>query len=427
MKTNARSITGFIDQDTSGTTTFLAKHVQASSLEKRAKADVPRFLVTMYKGIGDAVMVGLSTIDQLIKDEPGAMGKIDVLCTSIQAEIFDHDPRINRIILADSSLFPSSEMMMCLNGIKLDASTLELIHFLQDRQYAAVFATMFAPAFYLRLRSPIVFPNLFELGKDLSAIRRQVDAPMSKIFRRMVNRYFGKETPVAEMSDEIPLYLGSEHVKNARTVVQMIKERFSVSPENSRLLVVASDSTTAVTRPPVDLLAKALSEALSRCPDLVVCILQGYTDANASLNLFKALSHNFDGRVFLMPSEPRSSLLDVAAFIDQSDIFVSGDTGLMHLAATTKMLSEVDNTAYCPNNSVKIIALFGGTAPGFYGYSKRTIILGRGRKEQASFIPGIAKETYNPRGKNLFDHLHPQQLAEAIISQLAPSSRHMPL
>lgn len=77
---NTKSMTGFIDKDTSETTTsFLEKHIQASSSEKRAKAGVPHFLVTMYKGIGDAVMVGLSAIDQIIKDDPEANGKIDVL------------------------------------------------------------------------------------------------------------------------------------------------------------------------------------------------------------------------------------------------------------------------------------------------------------------------------------------------------------
>jgi hypothetical protein len=417
MNTNTRSNAGFIDRDASeNTSSFLTKHRQDFSSEMRAKADVPRFLVTMYKGIGDAVMVGLSAVDQIIKDEPEANGKIDVLCNSIQAEIFDHDPRINRIILADTGFFSSSEMMMGLKGIKLDANTLELIHFLQDRQYAAVFAAMFAPGFYLRLRSHIVFPNLFELGKDFFAIHRQVDVPMSKIIRKMVSTYIGNATPMAEVSGEIPLYVGSEQVKNARTIVRNIKERFNVSTENSKLLVVASDSTTVVTRPPVDLLAESIAEALRRSRDLVVCILQGYTDANAAHNLFKALSRDFRGRVFLMPAEPRAKLLDVAAFIDQSDMFVSGDTGLMHLAATTKMLREGDNTEYCPNNSVKIIALFGGTTPSFYGYTNRTMILGRGRKEQRAFIPGIAKESYNPRGKNLFDHIHPRQLTEAIIS-----------
>ncbi len=374
-----------------------------------------RFLVTMYKGIGDAVAVGLSSVDQIIREEPQAFGKVDVLCNSVQAEIFEHDPRINRIILTNSSLFSPSEMTMWLNGITLDSKTAELVHFLRDRHYAAVFASMFAPGFYLRLHSKIVYPNLLQLGKDFYAIFRHLDVPMSKITRRMVSNYFGKKTLIADITDEIPLYISSEQVKNAKAVVRNMKERSKVSPEASKLLVVASDTTSVVTRPPIDLLATSIAEALRNCRELIVCLMQGYTDANAAQDLFKILSDEFEGRIFLMPAEPRAKLLDVTAFIDQADIFVTGDTGLMHLAAATKKLRAGDNTAYCPNNLVKIIALFGGTNPGFYGYSGRTIILGKGRKEQTTFIPGIAKESYNPKGKNLFDHISPHQLTDAIL------------
>jgi hypothetical protein len=315
-------------------------------------------------------------------------------------------PKFLHMILALIALFspiiasfPPSEMTMWLNGIMLDPKTAELVHFLRDRHYAAVFAFMFAPGFYLRLHSTIVYPNLLQLGKDLVALFRHVDVPMSKITRRAVSNYFGNKTPLADISDEIPLYMSSEQEKNAKEAMRNIKERANVSPETSKLLVVASDTTSVVTRPPVDLLAKSIAEALRNCRDLIVCILQGYTDASAAQNLCEILTDEFEGRIFLMPAEPKATLLDVAAFIDQSDVFVTGDTGLMHVAAATKKLREGHNTTYCPKNAVKIIALFGGTNPGFYGYSGRTIIVGKGRQEQTAFIPGIAKESYDPKGQ----------------------------
>ena len=208
----------------------LELHTQANQKEdffpeRRGNVDIPHFLVTMYKGIGDSVLVGLSFIDQIIKEEPQAFGKIDVLCNSVQAEIFAHDPRINRIILTNNSLFSSSEKTMWLNGIMLDPKTAELVHFLRDRHYTAVFAFMFAPGFYLRLHSTIVYPNLLQLGKDLVALFRQVDVPMSKITRRAVSNYFGNKTPLADISDEIPLYMSSEQEKNAKEAMRNIKKR----------------------------------------------------------------------------------------------------------------------------------------------------------------------------------------------------------
>ncbi|MGZ3617474.1 MAG: glycosyltransferase family 9 protein [Ktedonobacteraceae bacterium] len=379
------------------------------------RTDNPLYLVTMYKGIGDAVLVGLSFVDQIIKEDPQAFGRLDVLCNSVQAQIFEHDPRVNRIVLTNNSLFSPSEMTMWLNGIRLNAKTAALVQFLRDRRYAAVFAFMFAPGFYLRLRSTIVYPGILQLGKDLWSLSRQIDVPMSKITRRMVSNYFDNKRAMADICSTIPLYVSSEQIKNAGAIVRNIKERSNISPDAGRLMVIASDSTSVITRPPVDLLATSIAEALRKCCELIVCILQGYTDASAAQKLFEILTGEFEGRIFLMPAEPKAKLLDVAAFIDQADMFITGDTGLMHLAAATMKLRDDDNAMYCPRNTVKIIALFGGTNPSFYGYSERTIIVGKGRKEQTSFIPGIAKESYNPRGKDLFDHISPNQLTEAIL------------
>jgi hypothetical protein len=118
----------------------------------------------------------------------------------------------------------------------------------------------------------------------------------------------------------------------------------------------------------------------------------------------------------MMPAEPKPSLLDVTALIDQADIFVTGDSGLMHLAVVTKKIEHNDDQISLPRNSVKIIVLFGGTNPSFYGYRNRTVILGKGRKEQRDFRPGITKESYNSKGRDFFDHITPEQLTEAIMS-----------
>jgi hypothetical protein len=379
------------------------------------KADTPAYLLTMYKGIGDAVAFGLSVIDQILQNDPSAAQKIDVLCNRVQAEIFEHDPRVNRLIQASDALFSKPELTNWSQGVIPDAATRELVDFLRSRSYRAVFPGMVMPGFYLRLHLPVMSPDWLEMGKHLLALRAQQDVPMHKIARRMVNRYFGNRSPLHTISDEIPLYLSAEQVCRAAEALWDIKRKSSVATERARLLVVATDTASVVTRPPVDLLATSLSQALRQCPELVVCLLQGYTDPGMALKLLAALNPAYNGRTFLLPAGPKQGLLDTAAFIDQSDIFVTGDTGLMHLAATFKKIIEDDATLHYPHNGVHIIALFGGTNPGLYGYSERTTILGRGRKEQLAFKPGIAKETYNPGDRNLFDHISPEQLTGAIL------------
>ena len=387
------------------------------------KPDTPRFLITLDCGIGDAVAVGLSAVDQIIRNDPTANGAIDVLCNQLQTEVFTYDPRINRIIQTDITFFPSCDVTTWYKAIRLDAKATAVVGFLRDRHYEAVLPSIVAPAFYMGLGSHIMYPNLLMLWNNYFALHKQELKSLTRVIREMVNRSFANK--LSELThdksgpyEEVLLYIGSEQIQKARTVVAAMKERSSVSGEDSKLLVVAPDTASIVTRPPTNLLAAALAEALALKSgrDLIVCILPSYSEKTSSEKLWRALALAFDGRVFLLSAEPRASLSETTAFIDQADIFVTGDTGLMHLAAATKTVRPGEDIHYPPRNTVKIISLFGGTNPGYYGYLQRTTILGWGRKEQTAFRPGIAKEGYDPRGRSLFDHISPQQLTEAIIS-----------
>jgi ADP-heptose:LPS heptosyltransferase len=73
-------------------------YLQSTASDNDEKADTPRFLITLDRGIGDAVVIGLSVVEQIIENDPTAFGKIDVLCNKLQAQIFQYDPRINRVI-----------------------------------------------------------------------------------------------------------------------------------------------------------------------------------------------------------------------------------------------------------------------------------------------------------------------------------------
>jgi ADP-heptose:LPS heptosyltransferase len=381
------------------------------------KPDTPRFLVTLDVGIGDAVAVGLSAVDQIVEDDPLAAGAIDVLCNGFQAQIFEYDPRINRIIETSKVFFPGTHITQWLRGITLDPEAAHVVHFLRERRYEAIFPSIVAPGLYFRLHSHIMYPRLFEMARNFLTFRRQVDIHLSTIVRHMVNHYFRKTTSTVSRDKDILLYIPSEHVQKAMKTVATLKEEVSIAEEDCKVLVIAPDTASAVTRPPIDLLMAALSKVLVACPNLIVYILPSYTETTRSLHLLKVLSKNYPHRVFLMPAEPRAHLLETTALIDQADIFVTGDTGVMHLAAAHKKLKEGDDTRFAPKNSVKIIALFGGTSPSYYGYSRRTTIVGWGRKEQTALRPGFSKESYNLRGRNLFDHISSQQIADAILTQ----------
>ena len=383
-----------------------------------SKAHTPRYLITLDRGIGDTVLVGLSAVDQIIQNDPAAYGKIDVLCTPLQSQIFAYDPRINRVIQTDNKFSAGPRVTEWLRGINLDAEAAQIIHFLQSRRYEAVLPTIVAPGLYLRLHSHLMYPQVFKLTKNLLQHGSPSDLPMRKFIRQMVNNYFGRDIPASELRDEVLLYLDTQQIQKAVTVLEQMKKGSNAGSENARVLLVAADSGSIVTRPPTHLLAPALADVLRKSHNLIVGILPGYTDTMAANNLELALQPEFAGRVFRLPDESPFTLLETAALIDQADIFVTGDTGVMHLAAATKRIVQNQISLFVPKNSVRIIALFGGTNPDVWGDSQRTLIVGRGRKEQRCFSPGYVKDMYNPEGKDLFDHISPQELAEVIISRV---------
>ena len=376
--------------------------------------DTPRYLITIDKGIGDAITIGLSVVEQIIENDDDAYGAIDVLCNELQTDVFRFDPRINRIIQTPLTFCPSPQPASWRKLVRPERKAAVLMRYLHDRRYEAVFPGIAAPALFYRLGARIIYPNFLDLAYDLFIAGARADIPLRVIVRAMINRYFGCTVPKTLLPDDVTLYLDNEHLLSANKMLCSLKENAARS--NCKALVVAPDSATLVTRPPTALLASALAELLH--PGLFICILPSYTDETASLRLFQALAAHDPERVCCLPAQPRMTLLETAALLDQADLFVTGDTGVMHIATAKKQIArEVPDTVSLQNNP-RIVALFGGTNPGFYGYCTRSVIVGRGRKEQRAFRPGFSKEGYDPKGRDMFDHITPQELRAAITQLL---------
>jgi ADP-heptose:LPS heptosyltransferase len=385
-----------------------------------SKADTPRYLITLDVGIGDATAIGLSAVEQIVHNDPAAWGTIDMLCNPLQAQIFAHDPRINRTIATDIVFFPGVQPTKWLQCLVFNKQQAELLAFLRGRHYEAVFLSIVAPGLYYRLGANLMYPSVREMGRAFFAVRQLRDTHVSKVARQMVNRYFRQSAPLSCLPDEPLLYLSAKEIQKAQMVLTTLKAQAGMCTETCRVVLVAADTATDETRPPTYLLATALRDALKRYPSLIVCALPGYTTAAAE-HLVATLAPSFEGRVFQLAAEPRPTLLETAALIDQADIFLTGDTGVMHLAAARKALPESaasNDQVYASTNAVDIVVLFGGTNPAFFGYRKRTTILGQGRIEQRAIKPGLSKAGYQTNGRDFFDHIAPCAIVDAIAKQM---------
>jgi ADP-heptose:LPS heptosyltransferase len=381
-------------------------------------ADTPRYLITIDSGIGDAIAVGLSVIDQLVQDDPAAFGCMDVLCNERQEEIFRYDPRVNRIISTSLAFCVAPSPLTWYRFFWPERKARPALRFLRNRHYQAVFPSIAAPALFYRLHARIMYPNMWQLARKLFWPYKGEDRSLRKMVRQIVNGYFSIHEDDACLIDIPTLYLSAAEIEKARVIVETIKEQAGVPKRQCRILMVAPDSATLVTRPTTSLLAKGIAGAMERCPELVVCILPSYTDTEASHRLQQELGKNFADRLFTLPAKPGLSLLETAALLSMVDVFVSGDTGVVHLAVAQKRVRPQDEGQVKLENRAGIITLFGGTNPAFYGYPGRARILGRGRQEQQRFRPGFSKVAYNAGDKDWFNHIRPAALSEAIVRLL---------
>lgn len=377
--------------------------------KERLQPSRQRLLITMPYGIGDAVYIGLSAVDQIVKNDPTA--QIDIVCNELQREIFLYDSRINMIITAEKTLFPTPDNFTIQKVLSIDSRASDLAQFLRGREYDAVFPGNVAFRFAHSLGTKVLYPSLQSVISDYLTIRNFDDAPASRQVRSIINRHFGSKLPYPQVGEPIDMFMDPEHLVRAKAEIEQIIAFGDVDRENARVVVIAPDTASGVTRPPTKLLAQALVPVLEEDPNCIVYMIASFTDTKATPRLYSALSPKFGRRVQQMSSQPSSSLLYIAALVDQSDMLVTGDTGIMHLAAANKVTV---GQAGLFDNKTKIIAIFGGTNPGLYGYHIRTTIVGRGKKEQQSLRPGFLKEGYDPRGRDYFSHVTPQVLTRAV-------------
>jgi ADP-heptose:LPS heptosyltransferase len=132
-------------------------------------------------------------------------------------------------------------------------------------------------------------------------------------------------------------------------------------PDGKAVVFLNPDTASPFTRIPFRFQAGLLAE-LADMPCRIL-LGEGHTEKGMGEKLSWTLPLLKRGRVKLVPA--RFSLETYAALIDHSDVFLSGDTGPLHLAAARKK----DATGRHPlRNRTAVFSVFGATPPRFSGY-----------------------------------------------------------
>ncbi len=155
------------------------------------------------------------------------------------------------------------------------------------------------------------------------------------------------------------IYLSDDAIEKA--------EKFLMSRNISRqnpIVMFNPDASAKYTRIPFDVQINLLK----RISDLGTTVLlgAGHVEKLIEQRLYAALPPAYRKKIIIIPS---STELDTySAIIDQSDVFITGDTGPLHLAAARKFSTKTGKSL---RNKTAVFSVFGSTPPKVYGYDSR--------------------------------------------------------
>src|ERR1035437_804899 len=130
---------------------------------------------------------------------------------------------------------------------------------------------------------------------------------------------------------------------------------------NLKKILLNPDTSSPFTRIPFHLQVSLL-ERLTELPYKIL-LAPGYNKKGIEHSLIKALPHHKQNKCTIIPIPLE---LDVyAALIDHCDVFITGDTGPLHIAAAQKISRTGD---FVFKNHTAIFSIFGATPPRLYAY-----------------------------------------------------------
>lgn len=160
----------------------------------------------------------------------------------------------------------------------------------------------------------------------------------------------------ARLFESPQVSLSPEAIREANDFMQSF-----TPPDGDAVVFLNPDTASPFTQIPF----RFQAEILKGLADLPCRILlgEGHTDRGIGEKLLWTLPLLKRGRVQLVPA--RLSLETYTALIDHSDLFLSGDTGPLHLAAARKTDKSGKSQL---RNRTTVFSVFGATPPRFSGY-----------------------------------------------------------
>ncbi|MHB1687710.1 MAG: glycosyltransferase family 9 protein [Ignavibacteriaceae bacterium] len=307
-----------------------------------------RFLIVSDLNIGDAIICS-SGVAALRKIFPQA--EIDFVIKKSTKNLIEGNPDI-------SNLYP----IYIGSPYPVESDLYRLANLAGSKEYDLIinFSPMIDDKIFGKKRVINYFLMVAELVRN-EKFKNSVNNISYQAYH-FIKNLFGSLLP-AESEDKFigpKVYLSDDAIKSAENF--LLSHGISL---DSPLIMLNPDTTAKFTRIPFNIQI----ELLSRLSEFQCTILlgAGQIETEIEQKLLNSLSPGIREKIVIVPV---SFKLDTyTALIDLVDIFITGDTGPLHLAAARKFSKNKKNSL---RNKTAIFSIFGSTPARMYGFDSKT-------------------------------------------------------
>ena len=210
------------------------------------------------------------------------------------------------------------------------------------------------------------------------------------------------------------VYLSSDAIAKAKTFL----EDHGVNA-GSRIVFFNPDATSKFGQIPFEIQTMLLRQIAELKTISTILIGRAYTSVDIERSLIASLPEVLREKVLVVPHMPIEAY---TALIDASDMFISGDTGPLHIAACRKLT----NDGRPLRNKTVVLAIYGATDSRMYGYDSEQPFHAPANQDVPSrsfsaSVPCRNITCVNKFGKSCaevrcFDHLPTDEIFEYISS-----------
>ena len=318
-----------------------------------------KILVVADVNIGDSIIAqpSFEVLRTFFKDS-----QIDYICNQKGGEMIYGNPAVSNVYkIFGNSGFPKPEDLAKIKNI-VDSGNYDVIINLSPFLKKSVFANtnnvidLFIPLAYY-------FVYLWRLENE----QLNNSYVTHTFFQKFLQPFFPVDVLNSDGSGKFffntpftgnSIYLSDNSVKTA--------EAFIIENDlksKKRLMMFNPIATSKYTTIPENLQFEIINNCVKSEHIDAVLICEGKTVPGMESKIIKSISSKYFSKIIIVPF--KISLSVYASLIDYCDVFLSGDTGPIHIAAAKKISLSPDVKL---RNSTSVISVFGSTDSRMYGY-----------------------------------------------------------